>query len=594
MMARRDRVPALAFAAALAVPAFLLTNESFRPVAERFRFEGPRATGQFALAFREPLFLEYEAVVRAPGGGRPVVRVRLNDVLVATVGADAVYRRAFGKLQMPLAAVRDGPNELVIDVEGSAGATFTVDARVTNYYGIAPDFPRAFVVSDEAFAQLLGQRSIARSALRFGLFYLGGVLLLLGLARASGRHVKAGWHAPLWSPAIVLLLALGYSLATPLHIWLSPEASLVVTVTPWMLAALVFWIGTRRVAAARVAVATGLTIGLLEVTLRAFNYVSPSFIFYSDSFGRYRGQPGAPHFDSRLNSKGFNDVERQLARPSHVTARVVAIGDSFTFGVVPYSANYLTLAERELGRDAPVEIVKMGVSGTETRDYLAILVEEGLSYGPDVVVAGFYVGNDFEVRERKPYERSYLTTLGYFLWSMGRAGRTVTLVDDSERRQYDDAAGSLEPDVFLQVLAERSWIYTASDERLATAAGRAAGYLREMRDLAERSGSEFLVVVMPDEVQVAAGVQQQLADVLGRSGEEIDFVRPTNLIVGMLERQGIRVLNLLPAFADAGRGLRLYKPHDTHWNLAGNRLAAATLAPALRDILSARRVQTGP
>ena len=129
---------------------------------------------------------------------------------------------------------------------------------------------------------------------------------------------------------------------------------------------------------------------LLEGALRAANAVSPSFIFYSDSFGRYRGKPGSPHHGTVLNSRGFNDVERSVSRPPHVRTRIVALGDSFAFGVVPYADNYLTLTERGLASDGSVEVINMGVSATDPRDYRAILVDEGLAYRPDLNARGCY------------------------------------------------------------------------------------------------------------------------------------------------------------------------------------------------------------
>ena len=52
--------------------------------------------------------------------------------------------------------------------------------------------------------------------------------------------------------------------------------------------------------------------------------------------------------------------------------------------------------------------------------------------------------------------------------------------------------------------------------------------------------------------------------------------------------QGIAFADLLPAFADAhARGQGLYVPNDTHWNRAGNRLAAVELADIVRPYVDA-------
>ena len=155
-------------------------------------------------------------------------------------------------------------------------------------------------------------------------------------------------------------------------------------------------------------------------------------------------------------------------------------------------------------------------------------------------------------------------------------------------RAYDDEAPSLPADRFLQIQVERSRIYTDTDAWLAEATTRAVGYLTDMRDVTRRAGAGFLVVIIPDEVQVDAALQDQLAVLLNRSREAIDFTRPTRGIVHALAQQDIRVLDLLPLFVEQGRHTRLYKPLDTHWNRAGNRLAAEAVARELGEVLRVR------
>ncbi len=579
------RVSASASAILLAVSASLLTNESFIPVVERFHVEGREAGVDFRLAAREPLFLEFELVLGAPGDARPAVAISLNGTSVSEVRPVALHRTERGKVELPASAVREGPNRLAFIIRGTTESTFDINGRVNNYYGIAPDFPRVFVVGDSAVTHRAAERSLVGRVLRFAVFLLGAWLVVRVLDRMS-CETASGWHVGRWSALVGLLAVLIYSLATPLHIWLSLEALAVLIAVPWVIGEAVLWMGVHQATVGRVAAVTAVTLVLLEVSLRVVNTLSPIFIFYSDSFGRYRGQPGAPHFDARLNSRGFNDVEREVTRPVHVRHRLVAIGDSFAFGVVPRADNYLSLLERALAPDGAVEVINMGVAGTEPRDYLAILVEEGLAFGPDLVMVGFYIGNDFEARARKPYEYSYVATLGNFLWTLGRAGRSVVVSADATSGDYDDGAPSLDEEAFRRILMDRAAIYMGEDAALTGPAARAASYLREMRDLSASAGADFLVVLLPDEVQVDEALRRDVARAWGVSRESIDPTRPTRVITEALSREGIRTLDLLPAFAREGARARLYKPRDTHWNVAGNRLAATTMTPQVRELLT--------
>jgi len=50
----------------------------------------------------------------------------------------------------------------------------------------------------------------------------------------------------------------------------------------------------------------------------------------------------------------------------------------------------------------------------------------------------------------------------------------------------------------------------------------------------------------------------------------------------------VAYVDLLPSFADAAAHGRVYKPQDTHWNVAGNRAAASVRVAALRRRLAMR------
>ncbi len=582
-LSRFLRIPraVLVCAAALAVPAYALTHEGFRPIEQRAHLEGSEATWAFDLKSPESLFLEFEFTVRAPDEGTAGIVVSVNGTEVAAIQARQLYVTQRAMPLVPLHAVRKGANRLQVKAVGPASATFEMNLRLHNYYGINPRFPRAFVVSDEAVSLFFRHLSIGRRVLRFGAFYLLGLLVAWGITRAFRRTSGAGAYVLALAPSVLLWCTLLYGFATPLHIWLSPGALLVLGLVPCLLVASAWWISTHRVVVARIAATTMMTLAMLEIALRLVNYFSPTAIFYTDSYGRFRGQPGAPLFDSRLNSLGFNDVDYELLKPPGVY-RVAAIGDSVAFGVVPYRANYLTLIEAELASERRVELINLGVPGTEPKDYLTILVEEGLAFTPDLVLVGFFIGNDFESAAKKPREHSYVATFFYFLWRAWGAGMPGVVRTGSLASRYDDDEPSLASDRFLEIEVGRAKIYSKDESGLRGPIARAVGYLRDMRDISHRAGANMLVVLIPDEVQVDQELQGQVVRAHGSTSEEFDFQLPNRLLATELSKEGVPSLDLLPVFEQEGRHIRLYKPRDTHWNLAGNRLAASTIADFLR------------
>jgi hypothetical protein len=492
-----------------------------------------------------------------------------------------------GRALLPAEATRAGTNELVVAAEGGREPVLELRARLHNYFGIAPDPPRAAVVSDEAWRLWWSHSPGFVLAGRFLALYIGALLVLAIFQRV--QPAGAGrWR--LVAPSALLIPVLLWALATPQHVWLFPETLALLALAPCLLLVGMEVLRGRRVPVFEVAGITVITLVLLEGALRVTNAISPSFIFYADSYGRYRGRPGAPHHGSTLNSRGFNDQERAVERPSQVANRVVALGDSFAFGVVPRPANYLTLIERALSGDGAVEVINLGVAGTEPRDYRAIFVDEGLQFRPDLVLVSAYIGNDLEVRAPWWYERSYVTTLVNFLWNLHRARQTV-VVAEGALAPYDDDEPSMDERTFQRIQMERAWLYTSADETLSAAADRAVADLVEIRDLASGIGADCIVVLIPDETQVDAGLQREVARAWGRGRESLDFARPTRVVAAALARADVSTIDLLPAFQHAGESGRLYKPNDTHWNIAGNRVAAEVIVSALRSWLTRRQLE---
>lgn len=580
----------MSFALLFAIAASQITHESFSPLDVGVRVEGREGRQAFIIDSTSPLFLEYGLIVRSTEGGRPAVVVDLNGQRSATIISDRLYAPKSGRLLFPVERIQVGSNVLQVAVDGTPAATFELWGRIQNYYGIAPDFPRAFVVADEAVAHTVGERGRVVQIVRFSAFVLGGLLMVWVVSRVPPRrHSRAARILLLASPSILPWGILLYGLATPLHVWLSPEALLIACALGRGLVAGGWWASRHRAVVLRYAAVGLVTLIVAEGALRGFNRIRPSFIFYADPAGRFRGQPGAPHYDTRLNSGGFNDIEYPRARAPHVTYRIVAIGDSFAAGIVPYHGNYLTLLERELSPDGSVEVINMGVTGTGPVDYLGLLVKEGLAFAPDLVLVGFFVGNDFESPGRRAYEYSYLVTLVRALWQLSNARVPAMATGDGPVIQYSEDEPILARDKFLEIEVDRSWIYRTGADRLIPAAARAASHLREMHRAARSAGAEFAVVIIPGEVQIAPALQAEVRRASGTAGDELDFELPNRVIAAELAGHDIAVLDLLPAFREEASRTRLYRLQDTHWNLAGNRLAATRIAAYLRDQASRLR-----
>jgi hypothetical protein len=335
----------------------------------------------------------------------------------------------------------------------------------------------------------------------------------------------------------------------------------------------------RRTVAVTLTILVTLVIG--ELMVRAFHHFNPLFVFPDDSYNRFRGKPFAEDYDFKLNSHGFKDVEYTNEKPAGVI-RILGIGDSFTFGVVPYRHHFLTLLEDQLkGSGHRVELINLGIPSTGPSEYVQIFRQEGLPLDPDVALVSFFVGNDFQVEDTKP-PRSYLWALLRFAVSARRNWNGNVIHGASE---YQDSAPSLDADKYLQIEVARSRIFRLPDSELSASLANVMPYLLQLQAIAAQRNIALSVAIIPDEVQVNRELQRRVTAADPSPGGW-DFTLPNRLLAAELKRNHIDCIDLLDEFVAASSSANLYKPQDSHWNIEGNRLAAAVLerhlAPRLR------------
>src|SRR6266567_4419734 len=118
--------------------------------------------------------------------------------------------------------------------------------------------------------------------------------------------------------------------------------------------------------------------------------------------GRPHGQGLQRGVPVSFNRFGLRDRERSM-EPSQGTVRILALGDSVTFGLGvaeedAYPRMTETLLNSRTDGRPPVEVLNFGIPGYNTVQELAQLRELGLAFHPQLVVVGFLY-NDVEPTE---------------------------------------------------------------------------------------------------------------------------------------------------------------------------------------------------
>ena len=326
-----------------------------------------------------------------------------------------------------------------------------------------------------------------------------------------------------------------------------------------------------------------ITVLLGEVGLRIYNSIDPLPIFYSESYNRFRGKPFSQDWDFRLNSRGFKDVEFNTHKAPG-TIRILGIGDSFAFGVVPYEYNYLTLVEQYLKQSGHnVELINMGIPSIGPREYLSLLVNEGFALEPDRVLLSFSISSDFEdSRRRKLISYSYVASLIKYVLERWKKYEGQIVHGDGGGGEYDDNAPTFTDDAYLKLELKNSPIFWRDNRAFAGDCGvlvqyclaTALSYISEIKRLCDSRNIGLTIVLIPDEMQVSKPLQTRVVVASGLAPASFDFTLPNRLLRARFEELKIDYIDLLTEFSAHSINDRLYRPNDSHWNIAGNELAA--------------------
>lgn len=333
------------------------------------------------------------------------------------------------------------------------------------------------------------------------------------------------------------------------------------------------------------------TLGVWAQTRDGLILLRPTLHVFHETFGTH----------VQTNSFGFRDREHELGKQAG-TLRVLVLGDSFMEALqVDAQDAFSALLERELHAllECQVEVINAGVSGWGTDDEVTYLKRRGARLRPDVVLFAATLHNDISdnlegryhivdqgqlvekpVRELPWYRywgleaRSYLAShshlyqIVYQSWkSVGRSdagARLTSHVVELMRNVPSDEAN-------------RGWWVTQQ-------------LLEEAKSLAKADGFMLAMFIIPTVYEVD---DQSYSDLLAAhrvNESDLNRDKPVETLAGILDREGIDSINLLPAFRTRSHdsGQQLYIQGDGHFNKEGHQLAASVVSRGLAKTIMDR------
>lgn len=272
-----------------------------------------------------------------------------------------------------------------------------------------------------------------------------------------------------------------------------------------------------------------------------------------------------------INESGFRDSGRHLKPASNGNLKIIAIGDSFTFGHgVKESDRYSNILNSMLKN---TEVMNMGASGYSTAQQYLLLKQEGVKLKPDLVILGYYITNIRRNLEYDPYPRFKIENgeleLKNFPVSSKASQRRVGDVY-KKNNEYSTQRIS----VFFQFLQNK---FIKLKKRLDPLPQYNDGHegiilleklLMETNNIVKDIGGKLLIVIIPHHSYY-----------IGRLSSFVTR-RPFDVLEEFGRKNGIPFLNLLPIFEKYSKnsdGRNLILKGDAHWNKEGNLLAAMSI-----------------
>lgn len=294
----------------------------------------------------------------------------------------------------------------------------------------------------------------------------------------------------------------------------------------------------------------------------------------------------------RTDADGYR-IPEHGAEPANGAVRVLALGDSFTFGVgVEAEEAWPEILEDLLnaGAAGSAAVRNGGVGGYGPLRSSRLFFARQAAWEPDVIIHAVYLGNDLEDARPKSFLRvprirdgrmvadeedvitrtRFLLRIHSHLYAFVRE-RTWDLYQRTglaEHSRYLDPVGLAE---WPERIERESW-------------PAAAEAIREMSHWANRNGKHYLVVLIPLKYQVLDGAWERYRARWRLPAESFDRWHAQRVVSGFLEREGIAWLDLVADLRaeDEAAKRELYFPADAHWTASGHRFAAERIGEELR------------
>ena len=319
----------------------------------------------------------------------------------------------------------------------------------------------------------------------------------------------------------------------------------------------------------------------------------------------YHATYSQPEFqiDEATNSIGIRDHE--VGPKDSTVERVLGLGDSFSYSnSVNLNDTFFKTIERSLSKTRPVEVLDAAVPAYSTIQELRYLEKYGVHLDPDVVLLGFYVGNDFQ-DSWELFDSTGAPTVDVVNGVLHVNSRFPGAMYENQERSLRTATAALR--VFF---AEHSELYVFLRERFSETLWRLGlrnnpppadfcekkfspemekGWaleqklLMEFKNFTAAHHERFILLALPTQYQVHEELWQHHFTTFHLDPSKYDLEKPQKLLAEYCRQNGIEYIDALPALRAAGKNEVLFYRIASYMNPNGHRVVGDLVTSYLQQ-----------
>ena len=298
------------------------------------------------------------------------------------------------------------------------------------------------------------------------------------------------------------------------------------------------------------------------------------------------------------NGYGLRNPEIPIAKPSNMK-RILFIGDSFTMGWgVKDEDGFVRQTETRMNHmNLPfaIQTINAGFTAAGPSGYYLSLKLDGMQFDPDIVVVGFYLGNDILSRKDVEWVKTddqglpdvvrsksnYIDATGqlrlkdlplaYHIPYLRRSHLFILMMNTIFR---DTVIPGQE-----ELITDTACIFNRDCHAFDQGKSEVKLLFSTMNTMLKQHGKRLVIAIIPTNFQVHFNVEYKTQYNLPFKPSNRRFLNDE--FIQYFIQQEIEYIDLLPPLLEKAGSERLYFTQDDHWNEAGHRVAAEAISQKL-------------